>query len=363
MSEKEATIGNSLADALAESMNEISKAANKNAQPEPPAQETAPEEPAAETVDSTETVEPSNEEEAQPQEVSDQEKPTKTQEPETLNAKEHWTQEEKDYFAKLDNTGKKLFSDKYHNLESGFNKKFSEAADARKFFDEIKPLVAPYEQKLRSQGLSVSQGLQQLIAAQDFLDRSPDEGLAWLIQNYAVRDPKVVEKLLTRFGIKPSGDTEEEYESPSTRKLREELNQLKGYMVQKAQNEHLTVRQQIQQRVDAYRSEKNPDGTLKRPHFERLEPEMARMISANPNLDWDTAYQRAMWIDDELRSGLLEREKQTAIKAKDDVRKQTVQSAKAASRNATAKKPAEPSKSPFKTWEDELRATLNEIRS
>lgn len=354
MSEKEASIGNSLADALAESMNEISKAQTEPTTESPlapPETEEAPVESAApETADSAEAAD--SDSAAPKEEVSS-----------PLTPKEHWTQEEKEYFSKLDDNGKKLFADKYHNLESGFNKKFSEAADARKFYDEIKPLVAPYEQKLRSYGLSVGQGLQQLIAAQDLLDRSPDEGLAWLIQNYATRDPQVVDKLLTRFGIKPNGDSEEAYESPSTRKLREELNQLKGYMVQKAQSEHLTVRQQIQQRVDAFRGEKNPDGTLKRPHFERLEPEMARMISANPSLDWDTAYQRAMWTDDQLRAGLLEREKQTAIKAKDDVRKQTVQSAKAASRNATAKKPAESSKPSFKNWGDELRATLNEIRS
>lgn len=350
MSEKEATIGNSLADALAESMNEISKAQTEpkveDATPPAEAPVEAPAASAPETVDSAPDAAPEDE----------------ISEP-SLTPKEHWTQQEKEYFSKLDDNGKKLFADKYHNLESGFNKKFAEAADARKFYEDIKPLVAPYEQKLRSAGMTVTQGLQQLIAAQDLLDRSPDEGLAWLIQSYAARDPQVVDKLLTKFGIKPSGDSEEAYESPSTRKLREELNQLKGYMVQKAQSEHLTVRQQIQQRVDAFRGEKNPDGTLKRPHFERLEPEMARMISANPQLDWDTAYQRAMWTDDELRSGLLEREKQTAIKAKDDVRKQTVQSAKAASRNATAKKPAESSKPSFKNWGDELRATLNEIRS
>ena len=93
-----------------------------------------------------------------------------------------WRKETHGLWATLD----PAIQDEVLKREKDFERGLQEKTARYKPFEELEPLLEPRRQQWQLRGLSAPQALQQLFAAQDFLERDPRAGLAWLAQAYGI---------------------------------------------------------------------------------------------------------------------------------------------------------------------------------
>lgn len=326
--EKEAQEGNSptLRDTVA--------AVHEKMQQEPEAEPEAPEEPEGEEKSGGEEK---PEESAGPEEESKEQAEEDPEEPEGdqgVEVPKHLPKELQDYIKGLDDEGKEKFIAQVKSLESGYNKKFQETAEARKFHERLSPVLQRYERDLALRGIQPEQAIQTLFEAQRVLDTDPVRGLAWLLKSYGGQNPKaLLDQLNKQFG----GD-EEDYSDPQFRTLEEKINKIEGTLTQKERQESQNQKAQAQAQIEAFKNEKDSGGELKHPHFEEVKTQMGALMQADPKLTLEEAYNKAIRLSDEHYQAELEKARQAAIKAQEEARKKAVQKSKAASRNASSPK-------------------------
>ena len=73
------------------------------------------------------------------------------------------------------------------SIERGYNRKFEDLAEERRQLSEWDSVFAPVEENLKLAGVSRVQAVQRLLAAQQMLERNPQQGLAYLAQQYGVQ--------------------------------------------------------------------------------------------------------------------------------------------------------------------------------
>jgi len=283
--------------------------------------QTAEEEPekqsAAESDDSTEVIE-------EP-EGSD-ETPVESSPP------EHWSEEDKEAFLAMDESGRQWALRLEQNTQKGIEEKSKEL---KKFRDSIEPY-----RHLFPAGVDETQVIQQLLNAQAYLQRNPVEGLKWLMQNLGVDEKQ--------FHPTDAGKNKDDdpYIDPEIRALRDEITGLKQGAEQKARDAERQRQNAMLAQVQQFRDETNEDGTPKHPHFNDVQGVMAGLLQSGRAEDMESAYEQAVWAIPEYRDSVVEQqakeraEKELAERAKkaEDAKKK----GSGVKGKKSAKAPAEP---------------------
>lgn len=181
--------------------------------------------------------------------------------------------------------------------------------------DRMKPFVeviAPIEQDLQRRGISPTQYVQNLVRAEQILSNAPHE-----------QKVQIFQQLAADYGIQLNNGGQVSQLDPYTQQLMNRLNMvnqevstIKGRF---AQEEN----QRLMNEIEKYRSD-----VEKYPHFDVVREEMAQLLELGKAQDLETAYKKAVRMNDDVwaleQERLLKDAKQQAIKA------QQVQKAKAA---------------------------------
>lgn len=153
-------------------------------------------------------------------------------------------------------------------------------------FGPVRDMLAPYEQHWRMSGMSVQQGLSQLLAYQDALARDPDSTLPQLAQMFKPRDAaKVIQALSQAWGADLGQVVQSQpYIDPAVQQmvtpLLSEVGQLKQYI---AQQQHAQQQQQFNSllsQVDAFENAVDDKGNRKHPLFREMFNEMVAYANA-----------------------------------------------------------------------------------
>lgn len=176
-----------------------------------------------------------------------------------------------------------------------------EAVNARKYVEAI----APFEQSIRSRGIEPTQYINNLARADQILTSAPYEQKVQLFQ-----------RLAQDYGIQLNGESvvRAQQLDPYTQQLMNQLNQvnqevssIKGRF---AQEEN----QRLMGEIQKYQSD-----VVNYPHFDQVREEMARVLELGMAQDLETAYKKAVRMNDNVWSleqdRLLKDAKQQAIKA------------------------------------------------
>ena len=195
------------------------------------------------------------------------------------------------------------FAEYANQRESEYKKGVStykaEADRARAYEDA----VAPFAPDLQRRGIDPSQYIQNLARADQILTNAPYDQKVQLFQ-----------RLAADYGIQLNGESQIQQFDPYTQQLMNQLNQvnqevssIKGRF---AQEEN----QRLMSEIEKYRSD-----VEKYPHFDVVREEMAQLLELGKAPDLETAYKKAVRMNDEVWSleqeRLLRDAKQTAIKA------------------------------------------------
>ena len=195
------------------------------------------------------------------------------------------------------------FAEYANQRESEYKKgvsTYKAEADRARAYEEA---VAPFAPDLQRRGIDPSQYIQNLARADQILTNAPYEQKVQLFQ-----------RLAADYGIQLNGESQIQQFDPYTQQLMNQLNQvnqevssIKGRF---AQEEN----QRLMNEIEKYRSD-----VEKYPHFDVVREEMAQLLELGKAPDLETAYKKAVRMNDEVWSieqeRLLKEAKQTAVKA------------------------------------------------
>jgi hypothetical protein len=194
------------------------------------------------------------------------------------------------------------FAEYANQRESEYKKgvsTYKAEADRAKSYENA---IAPFADNLSKRGIAPAQYIENLVRAEQILSNAPYE-----------QKVQVFHKLAADYGIQLNGGQVTQLD-PYTQQLMSQLNQvnqevssIKGRF---AQEEN----QRLMQEIEKYRSD-----TEKYPHFDVVREEMAQLLELGKAQDLETAYKKAVRMNDDVWSveqeRLLKDAKQATIKA------------------------------------------------
>lgn len=194
------------------------------------------------------------------------------------------------------------FAEYANQRESEYKKgvsTYKAEADRAKSYENA---IAPYAQDLQRRGIQPTQYIENLVRAEQILSNAPYE-----------QKVQAFQKLAQDYGIQLNGGQVTQLD-PYAQQLMNQLNRvnqevssIKGRF---AQEEN----QRLMNEIEKYRSDAE-----KYPHFDVVREEMAQLLELGKAQDLETAYKKAVRMNDEVWSleqeRLLKDAKQQAIKA------------------------------------------------
>ena len=182
-------------------------------------------------------------------------------------------------------------------------------ADRAKAYEEA---IAPFVNDLQKRNINPAQYIQNLAKADHVLTNAPHQQKVQLFH-----------RLAADYGIQLNGNGQMQQFDPYTQQLMNQLNQvnqevstIKGRFAQEENQRLMGEIERVRSDVERF------------PHFDVVREEMAQLLELGKAQDLETAYKKAVRMNDDVwaleQDRLLKEAKQSAIKA------QQVQKAKAA---------------------------------
>jgi hypothetical protein len=195
------------------------------------------------------------------------------------------------------------FAEYANQRESEYKKgvsTYKAEADRAKSYENA---IAPYAQDLQRRGIQPTQYIENLVRAEQILSNAGYE-----------QKVQVFQKLAQDYGIQLNGNGQVTQLDPYTQQLMNQLNQvnqevssIKGRF---AQEEN----QRLMGEIERVRSD-----VEKFPHFDVVREEMAQLLELGKAQDLETAYKKAVRMNDDVwaleQDRLLKDAKQSAVKA------------------------------------------------
>jgi hypothetical protein len=130
--------------------------------------------------------------------------------------------------------------------------------------NQFEELLKPHKEKWALAGVDEVRGIQQLLAAQNFLERDPAGGLRYLAQQYGVQLPQLAQ---------PAGQQPQEAQlNPALQPILQELSTLKQQIAAREQAEKQQQNQAISSQIETFRQ--NPAHL----YFENVQEDMAVIL-------------------------------------------------------------------------------------
>ena len=268
--------------------------------------EVLPEDNAKESVE-TETSHQDNEEATE--DVSFAKSEESDEEKEKITRPSTWKKEYVNIWDKMEK-GEQIdkedfvkFAEYANQRESEYKKgvsTYKAEADRAKGYENA---IAPYAQDLQRRGIQPTQYIENLVRAEQILSNAS--------YNQKVQ---VFQKLASDYGIQLNGNGQVTQLDPYTQQLMNQLNQvnqevssIKGRFAQEENQRLMGEIERVRSNVEKF------------PHFDVVREEMAQLLELGKAQDLETAYKKAVRMNDDVwaleQDRLLKDAKQSAIKA------------------------------------------------
>jgi len=268
-----------------------------------------PEESFEKEVSHENTEEPAENIQAVEHESTNEEAQEAAEEVKPVNRPSTWKKEYVQIWDKME-AGEQISKEDFTKFAEYANQRESEykkgvstykaEADRAKAYEEA---VAPYANDLQRRGIKPEQYISNLARADQILTHAPMQ-----------QKVQIFQRLAQEYGVQLNGSGEMQQFDPYTQQLMNQLNMvnqevssIKGRF---AQEEN----QRLMSEIEKYRSD-----VEKYPHFDVVREEMAQLLELGKAQDLETAYKKAVRMNDDVwaleQEKLLKDAKQTAIKS------------------------------------------------
>lgn len=240
-----------------------------------------------------------------------EDQPDGTREEQAIPA--HWSAETKAKFDSLTPEARAAALDLAKSQEADYTTKTQELAEQRREVEPLQAIVANPEAKayFQSVGVTAEQAVQTLLQTEYALRNGSSEQKADILQSLA-----------TQYGVPINGQ-----QTPPNQeidRLNAHIRSLETRLGSFESQNQASQQQQVLDTVSEFRDAKDAQGNPLRPYFSEVETEMAQLITADPKLTLEQAYNKAIRINDEV-AAKIEQEKE---QAKSQEKAKAAQSAK-----------------------------------
>jgi len=237
---------------------------------------------------------------------------------------EHWSAEDRAAFSRMPQEAQDLFMRRYNEMEADYTRKTQANAGAVNAVNALTPIFNDPDiaASLREQEMHPMQAIHQWAGFHKRAVSQNPRDRAALLYELAERmgfDPARL-FATARQPEPPVNLSEQDKQDPVYRyiadqfgrqtndlqALRSELNTMREAERQKYEQSTLQV---TRQGIDHYADEKGPDGKPLRPYFDRVVNHVIELYKANPQRDLNEAYERACWMDPDVRKEMLDAER------------------------------------------------------
>jgi hypothetical protein len=195
------------------------------------------------------------------------------------------------------------FAEYANQRESEYKKgvgTYKAEADRAKAYEEA---VGPYVQDLQKRGVKPEQYISNLARADQILTHAPMEQKVQMFQ-----------RLAQEYGVQLNGSGQMQQFDPYTQQLMNQLNMVNQEVSSIKGRFAEEENQRLMSEIEKYRSDAE-----KYPHFDVVREEMAQLLELGKAQDLETAYKKAVRMNDDVwaleQERLLKDAKQTAVKA------------------------------------------------
>lgn len=186
--------------------------------------------------------------------------------------------------------------------------------DAQGQYGALHDVIEPRRAQFAIKGQTPQQAIDTLLTVWDALEKDPLGTLQWLGQQYRIDPAKLFPAPTTAQPGPAQEPAEPEYVDPAVKSLRDAFEarfRAQDERYQALQSQWLTSQQQaeaqrrtsISAEVQAFRSDPA------HPHYDIVEPDMARLIQAGAATDINDAYDKAVWMNPTLRDEMLSQQR------------------------------------------------------
>jgi hypothetical protein len=195
------------------------------------------------------------------------------------------------------------FAEYANQRESEYKKgvsTYKAEADRAKSYEEA---IAPYAQELQKRGIKPDQYISNLARADQILTHAPME-----------QKVQIFQRLAQDYGVQLNGNGQMQQFDPYTQQLMNQLNQvnqevssIKGRFAQEENQRLMSEIERVRSDVEKY------------PHFDVVREEMAQLLELGKAQDLETAYKKAVRMNDDVwqleQERLLKDARQSTLKA------------------------------------------------
>jgi hypothetical protein len=250
---------------------------------------------------------------------------------ESIRPPASWSATAKAKFAALDPDVQREVLKREQDVEKGFRERASQV----KRYEPLEQTIAPYREKWAVAGVDEATAVKQLLAASDWLERDPQAAIAYLAKQYGVNPAQVQGQPQQ---AQPNGNSP----TPEYQALQQRFDALERQLAERES-------QSYQSQIDSFSSDPN------NLYFENVRPQMAALLEAGQASDLADAYEKACWMNPEIRSLLQKPVVQPARSAA---------AAKAAGASVTGAPPTHASAASSNgSIEDDIRLALEQATS
>lgn len=139
--------------------------------------------------------------------------------------------------------------------------------------------IAPVRAVSQRNGVDEREGLNRLLAANDFLERSPAEAIQWLAKAYGVD-----------LGNLNANPTARPQVDPTVSQLQQKVSSLEKTFEERQHAEVLTT-------IDQFKASHE--------HFDEVRVDMGQLIKGGMATDMEDAYQKAIWANPAVREKMI----------------------------------------------------------
>ena len=155
--------------------------------------------------------------------------------------------------------------------------------------NRLETILAPRRERMQLAGLDDARAIEALFAAQDYLERDPAGGLAWLARQYGADLGRLVGGAQGQAANAPPMH-------PALRQLANEVNTLKGTLAQQHAAAQRAVQSQFQSEVESFCAD--PSNT----YVDNVREDMIALLQSGRAASLKDAYDKAVWANPETRT-------------------------------------------------------------
>lgn len=247
-------------------------------------EETPPQEDAGTQLES----ESSGEE--QPKEEGDTQ-----QKAESVDAPQHWSEADRTMFGTLTKEAQDFLLRRHRDMEADYTRKTQENSTAIKLGKAALEVIDPeIQSSLQMAGVPQDQFLKNLVGYHKLSMQDPAGFVRAVVQSLGLDPAKV-------FAASPPAGEGQQQTQAAPDPLSTRLAAIEGRLNRDEQARLQEVRQTASTEIQNFSQEKDAQGNLVRPHFDKVKEIMGRLMIADESLDLQQAYEVAVYRDPELR--------------------------------------------------------------